>query len=142
MRLCELIVGTLIHPLLLLLARATEKEAPQYIEYLKAENRILRSKLPKRVEVTSAEKATLIKLGQKLGSAIKELISIVHPGLSPAGSVKPRPASKRKKSRSAILGLLRQVVSARNTTVALPYRRAFGMPIAERQPAQLVPAGR
>ena len=65
----------IIHPLLLLIARATEKEATQYIEYLKAENRILRSKLPKRVEMTAAEKATLISLGQKLGSAISNACS-------------------------------------------------------------------
>ena len=69
----------IIHPLLLLIAKATEKEATKYIEYLKAENRILRSKLPKRVVVTESEKATLIKLGEKLGTAIKELITIVHP---------------------------------------------------------------
>lgn len=56
----------------------TQKEATQYIEYLKAENRILRSKLPKRVEVTQAERAILVKFGEKLGSAIKELITIVH----------------------------------------------------------------
>lgn len=31
-----------IHPLLLLIAQATEKEATRYIEYLKAENKILR----------------------------------------------------------------------------------------------------
>jgi putative transposase len=69
----------IIHPLLLLLAKATEKELAMYIEYLKAENKILRSKLPKRVEVTPAEKATLTKLGVRLGSAIKDLITIVHP---------------------------------------------------------------
>ena len=33
------------------------------IEYLKAENRILRSKLPKRITVTTAERARLVKLG-------------------------------------------------------------------------------
>ncbi len=38
----------LIHPLLMLIAQATEKELVLYIEYLKAENRILRSKLPKK----------------------------------------------------------------------------------------------
>jgi putative transposase len=61
----------IIHPLLLLIARATEKDLVLYIEYLKAENRILRSKLPKRVAVTQAERATLIKLGVRLpgGSA-------------------------------------------------------------------------
>ena len=38
----------LIHPLLMLIAQATEKELVLYIEYLKAENRILRNKLPVR----------------------------------------------------------------------------------------------
>ena len=49
------------------------------VEYLKTENRILRSKLPKRIEVTPAERARLIKLGVRLGSAIKQVITIVHP---------------------------------------------------------------
>jgi len=35
------------HTLILALARATEPELARMIEYLKAENRILRSKLPK-----------------------------------------------------------------------------------------------
>ena len=43
-------------PPVLLIAKATEKEATKYIEYLKAENKILRSKLPKRVEVRSGRK--------------------------------------------------------------------------------------
>ncbi len=68
-----------LHPLLYLLAQATEKDLVMHIEYLKAENRILRSKLPKRITVTTAERARLVKLGVRLGSAIKELISIVHP---------------------------------------------------------------
>jgi hypothetical protein len=38
-----------LHPLLLLLARATEKELVQTVEYLKTENRILRGKLPRRI---------------------------------------------------------------------------------------------
>ena len=67
-----------VHPLLLLLARATEKELVQMVEYLKAENRMLRSKLPKRIDVTPAERAKLLKLGVPLGSKIKEVISIVH----------------------------------------------------------------
>jgi putative transposase len=68
-----------IHPLLLLLARLAEKELVQMIEYLKAENRILRSKLPKRIEATLAERARLMKHGVRLGSAIKHVITIVHP---------------------------------------------------------------
>jgi len=65
-----------LHPLLYLLAQATEKDLVMQIEYLQAENRILRSKLPKRIAVTTAK---LVRLGVRLGSAIKELITIVHP---------------------------------------------------------------
>ena len=72
-------MARLLHPLLLLLARATENELVRYIEYLKGENRILRSKLPKRIAVTPAERTRLVKLGKPLGSAIKELIIVVSP---------------------------------------------------------------
>ncbi len=67
-----------VHPLLLLLARVTEKELVQMVEYLKAENRVLWNKLPKRIDVTPAERAKLLKLGVRLGSKIKEVITIVH----------------------------------------------------------------
>ncbi len=60
----------LIHPLLVLITRATEKELVLYLEFVKAENRILRSKLPKHIEVTPAERPTLVKLGVPLGTAI------------------------------------------------------------------------
>ena len=66
-----------MHPLLLLIARFTNKAQAQLIEYLLAENRILRSKLPKRIEVTPAERAKLVKLGKPLGSKLKDIISIV-----------------------------------------------------------------
>ena len=39
----------------------------------------MRSKLPRQISVTQAERAKLIQLGQRLGSAIKDLITIVHP---------------------------------------------------------------
>jgi hypothetical protein len=69
----------LIHPLLMLIARATEKELVQYVEYLKAENRILRSKLPKHINVTPAERERLVTRGKPAGKKIKELITIVSP---------------------------------------------------------------
>lgn len=49
------------------------------IAYLKEENRILRSKLPARITITLAERNRLVRLGKKLGPAIKELITIVTP---------------------------------------------------------------
>ncbi len=42
----------LFHPLLFILARATRQEMARQLQYLKIENEILRSKLPKQVPVT------------------------------------------------------------------------------------------
>jgi len=61
----------------LLLAGATEKQLIRQVEYLKAENQILRSKLPTRITVTAAERERLVKLGKAVGSALKHLITIV-----------------------------------------------------------------
>jgi hypothetical protein len=47
-----------VHPLLLLIAKFTNKELAQVVEDLLAENRCLRSKLPKRIEVMPAERAS------------------------------------------------------------------------------------
>ena len=48
------------------------------IAYLKAENQILRSRTPKHVQTTPAERALLIRLGSPLGAGIQELLSLVH----------------------------------------------------------------
>ena len=39
----------LFHPLLLLIARSTESELAKQVEYLKAENQMLRKRITKRV---------------------------------------------------------------------------------------------
>ena len=65
------------HPLLLMLASIGKSELARQVQYLKAENEILRAKLPKRVTVTPTERRRLLKLGQKIGPAIKHLITIV-----------------------------------------------------------------
>ena len=69
----------LYHPLLELIATAAENELATIIQYLKEENRILRDKLPKRVPLTDQERQRLVNTGTPLGSAIKEIITIVHP---------------------------------------------------------------
>jgi putative transposase len=48
------------------------------ISYLKAENQILRSRLPKQIQTTPAERSLLVRLGAPLGNAIQELLSAVH----------------------------------------------------------------
>lgn len=66
--------------LLLLIAGATQKELARQVQYLKIENQILRSKLPARVSVTPQERNRLVRFGARLGKAIHELVTIVHPG--------------------------------------------------------------
>ena len=70
-------MASIIHPLLTLLASLTRQELARQVAYLKAENQLLRSKLPKRIPLTNQERRSLIKHGKKLGARIKELISIV-----------------------------------------------------------------
>lgn len=67
------------HPIFYLLASVTKKELARQLQYLKAENRILREKLPKRIKVTPLERQRLLKAGRRLGKAINELITIVTP---------------------------------------------------------------
>lgn len=69
----------LFHPLLLLIAGATQNELARQVRYLKVENEILRSKLPARITVTEKEKNRLAKFGAKLGAALNTLVTIVHP---------------------------------------------------------------
>jgi putative transposase len=67
------------HPLLKLIASATHQELLAQVQYLKAENEILRSRLPRRVIVTRAERARLVRLGILVGAVIGQLVTIVKP---------------------------------------------------------------
>jgi putative transposase len=49
----------LLNPLFALLGAATDPQLARMVEYLKAENRILRDKLPRRIAVTKQERNRL-----------------------------------------------------------------------------------
>lgn len=66
------------NPLLAFLVHMTQSALLRKIAYLKAENQILRSRLPKSVQTTPAERSLLVRLGSPLGSAIREILGIVH----------------------------------------------------------------
>jgi len=72
-------MSKLLHPLLALIASSTESEMANYVDYLKTENRILRARLPKKIDTTEAERAKLLKVGKPLGSKVKDLVTIVTP---------------------------------------------------------------
>lgn len=100
--------------LLLVLAQATEKELAAQVQYLKAENQILRARLPKRILVTPVERRRLLKLGRPLGAAINRLITIVTPGtfvrwIREANRKKPVRNVGRPKHRQAIRDLVLQI---------------------------------
>jgi len=73
----EATMQRLFESVLLLLATATDHQLAQQIQFLKVENQILRGKLPRRIPVTARERMRLVQYGQALGSALKELLSIV-----------------------------------------------------------------
>jgi putative transposase len=52
-----------LRPLLFLLAQLTDRELATAVQFLKTENDILRSRLPKRINVTAREKQRLLKFG-------------------------------------------------------------------------------
>jgi len=69
----------IFHPLLALIASATNNELARYVEYLKEENKILRARIPGQIHTRPEERERLLKFGKVIGRAIEELITIVIP---------------------------------------------------------------
>lgn len=67
----------ILHPLLSLLSSVTRQELARQVAYLKEENRVLRARLPKRIVTTDKERRRLLKAGRKLGTQLKQLMTIV-----------------------------------------------------------------
>lgn len=90
--------------LFLMLASATRQELARQVKYLKAENEVLRSRLPKRVDLEPKERNRLVRLGRKLGSkVVSELVSIVSPPRRFfAGSAKPHEQQDRTRRLSFV----------------------------------------
>jgi len=71
-------VREIFQPLLFLLARSTDEELRNQVEFLNAENEMLRRRVPKkRIFLKPDERARLLKLGQALGPAVRFVITIV-----------------------------------------------------------------
>lgn len=65
--------------LLRILAGAGRDDLRRQVQYLKAENEILRAKIKGPVRVTAKERFRLAKLAKPLGSALRSIVSIAQP---------------------------------------------------------------
>ncbi|QDV62436.1 hypothetical protein [Crateriforma conspicua] len=98
--------------LMLVIAKSTDKELARQVSYLKAENQILRSRLPKRLSLTLREKNRLIRFARNLGSALNELATIVHPSTirrwirEESGKKKQKPKKGRPRTAADIEKLI------------------------------------
>jgi putative transposase len=105
----------LLQPLFALLTSASDRELARMVEYLKAENRVLRDKLPRRITVTPTERARLVKLGRALGKSLKDLITIVSPRtfarwVAGAGDTRATRTAPRKAGRPRTAEDVRELV--------------------------------
>jgi putative transposase len=106
--------------LLFLLASCTENELIRQIEFLQAENRMLRKRVPKkRIFLSDEDKKKLMDLGRAIGPALKDLITIVtyrtyRRWVHDAECGQPRPKKKmgrpktKKEVRKLILKFARE----------------------------------
>jgi putative transposase len=121
-------MGTIVHPLLFLLARSTADDLQKQVEFLKAENEMLRKRVPKkRIFLKADERATLLKLGKGLGPAIRHIITIVDYSTFRRWVRKEEPQNvKHRKGRPRISVVIREVIVQIARDTGWGYSRILG----------------
>ena len=109
-------------PFLFHLARCTENELRRQMEFLKAENEMLRQRVPKkRIFLKREERERLLKLGIAIGPSVYKLITIVH-GRTYQRWVREKALGKTPKK----MGRPRTLESIRETIIRLARETGWG----------------
>lgn len=121
----------LFRRLLDVLAGSTQAELRRQIQYLKAENEVLRSKIEGPVRVTPEERARLVRLAKPLGAAIKALVSIVSPRtilrwIHDSDKRRPKKQKGRKPGRPRTPEQIRRLVLKLAKETGWGYTRILG----------------
>lgn len=122
-------MSVIFHPLLALIASVTDRELARYVEFLKEENKILRSRVPGQIHTKPHERERLLKLGKPLGRAIEELLTIISPSTfyrwlrdAGQGASQPKtPKGGRRKPKE-----VRELVIQIAKTTSFGYTRIIG----------------
>jgi putative transposase len=103
-------VRTLYTAMLVLLAKATDRELARMVSYLKEENRILRARLPQQINTTPTERQRLLRFGRNLGKAIYSVVTIVSPGTFLRWLREERRVEPQKRGRPRTAEELRRLI--------------------------------
>jgi putative transposase len=103
-------VRTLYTAMMMLLAKATDRELARMVSYLKEENRILRARLPGQINTTPRERERLLRFGRNLGTAIYSVVTIVTPGTFLRWQREERKAKPQRRGRPRTADDLRELI--------------------------------
>jgi putative transposase len=113
----------IFQPLLAVLAAATDRKLARYVQFLKADNHILRRGLRQRVIITPQEGRRLLKLGKPLGLGLRELITIVT---CPTFLRWVRESKSKTKDRPKLTGRPKKPLALRELIVKIARETGWG----------------